>query len=606
MSSMNLPGGVGIIKFVTKKGMVMMKMRIKSGFVLVCFASLAVGAFSGENLFPNSNFEKFDKETPVGWKFGSWNPAFSKERISKSSPGHGGMGNCVKLQFNSAIVAANITSDSIKVKPASTYVFKGYYASTFGRLHKIAVTGTWKKSDGRRIRSFLFRLPPTQDQWCPFFRELKSPLKATSLVVKIVMKWDDGCVRFDDFSLREGSLRDYATEFHPAIKNGVFFPIYAWIPPGEYRFYNTSRYPKKAKYFASDEMQAQYAAANFTVGTKAIFGMKRKLSWPEVSAANMNLLTRPEAIWGFLGKDEPRETLFAKLAKDKNALLKFAEKHKLPNGKLFTDGKPIFNNLLPIYAFKKKPVEEYKEYLRKYIKQVKPTFLTYDYYPLTGADSKYGESWFSNLEIFRKAAMKANLPFGVFCASAAFCGVRSPNESEMRWEAFSTLCYGARYLGWFTFLRQINGEGLRDTIIDEFGDRTQHYSMVRRINAEVLALAPILLKIKSTAVYHTLPLPDETADIADSKLLSVKTDAQLLLGEFEDELDASAKYFMLVNKDFVNAGKYELRFKAPVSELYEVSKSTGGLVKVAAYDAATGKVEISLKPGDGALFKVGK
>jgi len=563
-------------------------------------------AQSSNNVLPYSTFDKFENNIPAGWSFDSWNPVLSKESVFKSHPGCDGSGSCVELEFGDAIVSSSLTSAPVSIETNTYYVFKGYYASTFGNLNKIKISGIWKNQAGKKIGEFILRLPLTQDKWVPFFKEINSPSESATITFKITMKWDDGRVRFDDFSLREGRLRDYASEFSPVVKRGAFFPIYAWIPPGDHRFYNATRYPEKSKYFASDEMQAQYAAANFTVGTKAIFGMKREFAWPEVSAANLDVLSRPEMVWGFLGKDEPRESLFAKLVDQKAKLLAVAAEHKLPNGKLFTDGKPIFNNLLPLYAFKENPYEEYEEYLNQYIKQVKPTFLTYDYYPLIGSGTKYAENWFTNLEIVRKITKASKIHFGVFCASAAFCGIRSPTESEMRWEAFSTLCYGSRFLGWFTFLRQINSEGLRDTIIDEYGDRTAHYSMVRQINAEVLTWAPVLLNIKSTAVYHTLPLPPKTEDIAKSKLLSVKTAGQLLFGEFDDENDASSKYFMLVNKDFISTGKYDLKLKSATSDLFEVSKKDGSLRKFTSYDPTTGKFLVTLKPGDAALFKIGR
>ena len=558
------------------------------------------------NILPYSTFDQFENNIPTGWSFNSWNPVLSKERIFKSSPGYDGIGSCVELEFGDAIVSSSLTSVPIGIKTNTYYVFKGYYASTFGNLHKIKISGIWKNKIGDKIGTFMLRLPPTQDKWLPFFKEIKTPAESATITIKIDMKWDDGRVRFDEFSLREGRLRDYASGFSPVVKKGAFFPIYAWIPPGDYKFYNAAKYPRKSKYFASDEMQAQYAAANFTVGTKAIFGMKRKFSWSQVNNKNFDALMHPEQIWGFMGGDEPRSDIFPKLAEDKAAVLKFAAEHKLPDSGTFIAGKAVFNNLLPLYAFKKKPYEEYSEYLNQYIKQVKPTFLTYDYYPLIGSGTKYAENWFTNLEIVRKTTQAAKLDFGVFCASAAFCGIRSPNESEMRWEAFSTLCYGSRFLGWFTFLRQINGEGLRDTIIDEYGDRTAHYSMVRQINAEVLTWAPVLLSIKSTAVYHTSPLPMKTMDIANSELLSVKTDGQLILGEFEDENDTSTKYFMLVNKDYINNGQYELTFKSNIKKLYEISKIKEASVDVINYNVKTRKVALMLKPGDARLFKIGK
>ena len=62
---------------------------------------------------------------------------------------------------------------------------------------------------------------------------------------------------------------------------------------------------------------------------------------------------------------------------------------------------------------------------------------------------------------------------------------RNPNEAELRWQVYTTLCYGATGISYFTYWgpRQWTGN-----IIDD-GKRTPHYAMVRRINRCVKALA---------------------------------------------------------------------------------------------------------------------
>ena len=136
---------------------------------------------------------------------------------------------------------------------------------------------------------------------------------------------------------------------------------------------------------------------------------------------------------------------------------------------------------------------------------------------------------------------------------AAFLGVRGASEAELRWQAFTTLAYGSKALGWFTYLTQIEygNNNWRDAVINRDGSRTRHYTMLKQLNGEILNWGPTLLGLTSTGVYHTEPLPLRTYPISESALVESVTGGEALIGEFEDK--DGRRYLMVVNRDYENA-----------------------------------------------------
>ena len=138
-------------------------------------------------------------------------------------------------------------------------------------------------------------------------------------------------------------------------------------------------------------------------------------------------------------------------------------------------------------------------------------------------------------------------------------------------------------------------------VINRDGTRTRHYSMLKYLNGEVLALAPTLLRLKSTGVYHTDPLPPIAYPLKESELVESISGGMALVGEFKSETDGR-NYIMVVNRDFIDPAAFQLKFRRPPLNLLEVSKQNGTKQPVAGYLAETGEVKLDLPGGDGRLF----
>ena len=396
---------------------------------------------------------------------------------------------------------------------------------------------------------------------------------------------------FQDISVRKGKCVVFKNEFAPQFvpQNEDLFPIFAWIPPNYSR-----KYKEKADLFDSDKMHAEYAMCNFTLGASG-FGVRQLLrsnlcGKPAKLAA---AVAKPD-VWGMMGKDEPRANAFQKCLANKLIFQKYA------------GNKPFFNNLLPAYGFRRgtqrEDLEKFRSYIAGYIDTVKPKVFTFDYYPL--GRSGYSEKFFANLEIVRDESLKKDCDFGLMAQLVGFAKARSASEAELRWQAFSSLAYGAKIMGWFTFLTEYQpGFNWHDAVIDLDGVRTRHYAMLRRLNAEIILLGHTLLKLRSEALYHSKPLPVGTKDIAESKLLSVQGNGKWILGEFKRTENGSI-YFMLVNRDFDSPAVADITFKMPVGELTEVSKKDGELRPVSGFDVKSNRFKAKFNPGDGRLFRI--
>jgi hypothetical protein len=372
-----------------------------------------------------------------------------------------------------------------------------------------------------------------------------------------------------------------------------FFPLFAWLAP-------SSRYEEPGTHMDSDLQHSQYALAHFNIGYKPGFGVKYQGSVPSDDAELVALDQDPQ-LWWFHGGDEPGDGAFPELGKINERVKRLAP------------SKPFWVNLLPTYGFAS--LEEYDRYIKNYIDTVKPTIFTYDHYCLVGPDPRVNAaSWYSpnragdyfpNLEIVRKRAVEAGIDFGVILSVGTFGGVRGASDAELRWQAFTTLAYGSKALGWFCYLTEVNygnWTNWEDMVINRDGTRTRHYAMLKYLNGEVLAWGPMLRRLESTGVYHTAPLPPRTHPIRQSRLVESLRGGLALIGEFRHRDGHS--YVMVVNRDFINPVTLEVKFRQAPGKLLQISRRNGRKQATPGYSRKTGELTVQLAAGDAELYRL--
>jgi hypothetical protein len=180
-----------------------------------------------------------------------------------------------------------------------------------------------------------------------------------------------------------------------------------------------------------------------------------------------------------------------------------------------------FINLLPTYAGPMGALgtKTYEEYVHQFVDIVKPAMISYDHYHFTNGGD--GPEFFKNLEIVRKVALETKTPFWNIVLNVQHGGYRNLTEPELRFEAMQTLAYGARGLLWFTYWSPADTDKSTEwqhAMINPDGSHDPHYEMIKKINADVLAIAKELRGATSTGVFAGKPPADAPVQVDTDKL----------------------------------------------------------------------------------------
>ncbi|HZU25589.1 MAG TPA: hypothetical protein VFA04_08710 [Bryobacteraceae bacterium] len=297
------------------------------------------------------------------------------------------------------------------------------------------------------------------------------------------------------------------------------------------------------------------------------------------------------ALLGFFLRDEPHASLMPGLGRVA-ALLR----------KALPDAWPYVNLLSSRATPERLGVPTYSDYVRMLPDIIHQPFLSYDNYALIDGDAL--DSFFTNLEIVRRVGLQTKTPFWNCILAMAIDNDMEPSDATFSLQVYSTLAYGGRgieYLEYFT----PDIPNYRLAPIDQFGDKTPVWDMLRRINFQVHALAPVLLTLHSMGVYHFPEPPEGGRPLSESWLVRsvqmtqryVRRPAgpRFLVSEFNDSRGKS--YIMLVNKDLRNSFQFTIELRDPGRTLTRISPVSG-------QPAPLGADMNWLAPGGGVLLRI--
>lgn len=245
---------------------------------------------------------------------------------------------------------------------------------------------------------------------------------------------------------------------------------------------------------------------------------------------------------------------------------------------------------------------DYNAYVRMLVGTINQPFLSYDNYSLVGGEML--DYFYTNLDIVRRLSLETKTPFWNCILANAHFNYMEPSDATFNLQVYASLAYGARGIQYFTYYSPALGN-FRLAAIDQFGNRTATWDMLRRINHQIRMLVPTMVRLNSTGVFHYPSVPEQGKPLAESKLVeSVEMTQHLvrspaggryLIGEFEDE--QSRPYFMLVNKDLNNSFQVKVHLRKAGGKLWQVSQYNGK------EEAFSGEMQW-LAPGQGALFRI--
>lgn len=322
------------------------------------------------------------------------------------------------------------------------------------------------------------------------------------------------------------------------------------------------------------------------------FGMKAIIAAPAVPPAQW-----PDgpACWGYGLRDEPNVNGFAELRTLADAL------------RTTHPGRFPYVNLFPNYAnAQQMGVDTYAEYVNRFCDTFQPEVLSMDHYPTMkpGADSR--ESYCSNLEVMREQSLRRGIPFWNFFNCMPFGPHADPTESQLRWQIYTSLAYGAKGVMYFCYYTPFSPEFPKGgAIILRDDRRTRHYDEAKRINAALRNLGPTLMKLTSTAVIRVKPEDVPAKALAGSPVKDMtRADYDpahdFMIGVFRHTDGRRAVLMNNYRHDF--SAWPTVVFDAPADTIREISKETGKEIPVLDDSPDMPGLQLSFDSGEGRLF----
>ncbi len=296
------------------------------------------------------------------------------------------------------------------------------------------------------------------------------------------------------------------------------------------------------------------------------------------------------AVLGFYLRDEPPASLIPPMGRVAGILKQLAP-DKWP-----------YVNLFPYRASRDRIGTDYESYAKMLVDTIGQPFLTYDNYSLVGGEML--DYFYNNLDIVRKISLDTKTPFWNCILANAHFNYMEPSDATFNLQVYATLAYGGRGIQYFTYYSPHNGN-YRLGAIDQFGNKTATWDALRRINLQIHALAPALLKLQSTGVYHYPDVPEYSKPLSQSKFVRAVTMTQryvkppvqgrFLIGEFEDA--QKRPFFIIVNKDLNNSFQFAVELRQQGRKLIRICNYSG-------QEEDFGREMDWLAPGAGILFRI--
>jgi len=276
---------------------------------------------------------------------------------------------------------------------------------------------------------------------------------------------------------------------------------------------------------------------------------------------------KSKAIAGYYICDEPSSLAFPKLAVAVAAVRKYAP------------GKLSIINLYPNYATlwtldqvkSQLGTRTYKEYIEKYIEIVKPDFVCYDNYMVEYSMDMVNKDrafqYYTNLLDIREVAGKHSVPFWNIVSSNQIRPFTTiPSPANMAFQAYTSLAAGYSAVIWFTYAQL----GYRYAPLDRNGHKTLVWRNLQEVNRQLSILGPIVKKLKSTGVYFTSGIANNTLpSLPGEHVQSVESDVPVMVGEFLS--DKGNRYLMVVNLSLEKSGLLSIKTRIPDEMMWEVS-----------------------------------
>ncbi|WP_294277116.1 hypothetical protein [uncultured Chryseobacterium sp.] len=319
--------------------------------------------------------------------------------------------------------------------------------------------------------------------------------------------------------------------------------------------------------------------------------IKLILSYPELYSEPQESISKIKnhaALGGYYLGDEPRP-------RDFKDFKKFAETIKV------YDPAPVFYaNLFPNYTtLQQIDGLSYIDYIRRAINEIPFSFISFDNYPLV--NNKVRPGFYENLELVRRESGNSNKPFWAFACTAIHFDYLKPTLAGLKLQQFSNLLYGAQGLQYFTYWTMTSDPNWKKdhysyAIVDDQGNPTPTYTIVKELNEQIQRVAWVFLGAKSDAVFH---IGDEIPQ-GTTKLKFVPEPFQVFSTRRKNAMisfmtASKNKFIIIQNKSLSENLILDYKLKSTLKKVHNLSGKEENLLKQKMYS------DIIL-PGDILIF----
>lgn len=252
--------------------------------------------------------------------------------------------------------------------------------------------------------------------------------------------------------------------------------------------------------------------------------------------------------WGHMLRDEPNAVMFEQLRDASRAYEEIAN-----------DDKVAYINLFPSYASEEQLGNPtYEAHLKEYFDTVQPLYGSVDIYPLNVAQN-INSDYFYNLDVFSTECRTRGIPFSVYIQSVSFNqNKRTPDEREMRWQAYCCLSFGAENIEYFTYRTPISGvETYKDALIASDNTKTDNWYGAQAVNRDLAAISDAYMQYDNLGAFTVNPdtsasgafmqFSNQYTDFDAIESVTVSRDKPVLIGAFSSETAEHDRAFTCVN-----------------------------------------------------------
>jgi hypothetical protein len=265
---------------------------------------------------------------------------------------------------------------------------------------------------------------------------------------------------------------------------------------------------------------------------------------------------------------------------------------------------PGYVNFMPfpgpgVFYYPRMP---YTSYLRHYLDQARPGFFAVDSYPLHKSSDfpYYVTGWDSVAYVSRQTAT----PFWAILLLSPYADLRVANVSEMAWQAFVPMAYGARGIMWFMYWTPAPTDPLHfhDGAITYDGRRTATFGRLTDVNARIQALGQEIGRWEWLGTRHVGTIPYGCRGFVQAQKLRIQASGPLTVGFFK-QMSGQA-YALFVNRNYKRV--CSVKIFAP-DTLLRWTRAPGlyrGLEATPEAGSSLIRNSLSLAPGDAELVRL--